>query len=219
MLLKPLLQASLFTVLRLSKPTNAADVAANAQQPIADGQIRVEGMQPMPGVLVGDCDASITACGTTAEMKIIRVPGKTVYVTSNNTFEDLKTLPTVTSTTTIHEYTTVTTSTEGACQNTTYITDTNREVTVTVQLNITTTRDFVPVVFTGKTETITVNEKATEQCIVMNPINFFPAPTNPSIANPVEPAPPGGPSLQPPGGVPDDSKKAEPPKGADDTES
>ncbi|KAJ4065366.1 hypothetical protein NW756_004641 [Fusarium oxysporum] len=118
------------------------------QQPLNPPAVGGQNASDAEGeLLLDECDASITACGTTADVKIIRTHKETSYVTHIHVFEDITTLPTSTRTVTEVVVSTKTTSIE-------------------VDVNTTTTREFVPIVPKTVTTVSWVEHKKISQCII-----------------------------------------------------
>ncbi|KAL3593346.1 hypothetical protein FPOAC2_07642 [Fusarium poae] len=115
--------------------------------------------------LMEECDASITACATTADVKIIRTHASTKYVTNLHVFESVSTVSTSTRTFTQVKVSTKTTSVEGQCRDTT-IYEEPTPLTVTVDVNTTTVKEFVHIVPTTITTVSIVEHKQTAQCII-----------------------------------------------------
>ncbi|KAJ4319848.1 hypothetical protein N0V84_006129 [Fusarium piperis] len=146
------------------------------QQPL-NPQIVVanESASSVEGVLMMDeCDASITACGTTADVKVIRTHTSTSYVTKPRVFESVTTLAPSIVTVTQVRVETRTTSTEGQCRDTVVIEETT-PLTVTVDVNTTTIREFVPIQYTTVTEVSIVDHKQIAQCIIKSSSTGLPS--------------------------------------------
>ncbi|KAJ4044309.1 hypothetical protein NW763_011181 [Fusarium oxysporum] len=136
------------------------------QQPLNPPAVGGQNASDAEGeLLLDECDASITACGTTADVKIIRTHKETSYVTHIHVFEDITTLPTSTRTVTEVVVSTKTTSIEGQCRDTTVYEETTPLIVI-VDVNTTTTREFVPIVPKTVTTVSWVEHKKISQCII-----------------------------------------------------
>ncbi|PNP82212.1 hypothetical protein FNYG_04401 [Fusarium nygamai] len=115
--------------------------------------------------LLEECDPTITVCGTTANVKVVRTHNVTSYVTNYHVHEEITELPTSTRTVVSVIVSTNTTNVEGQCRDTTvYIEPT--PLIVTVDVNTTTTREVVPITNVTSVTTSWVPHKKISQCII-----------------------------------------------------
>ncbi|EWG44672.1 hypothetical protein FVEG_05676 [Fusarium verticillioides 7600] len=142
--------------------------------------------------LLEECDPTITVCGTTANVKVVRTHNVTSYVTNYHVHEVITELPTSTRTVFSVIVSTNTTNVEGQCRDTTvYIEPT--PLIVTVDVNTTTTREVVPITNTTSVTTSWVEHKKISQCIIKRTsTGLAPGPGS----GPASP-PPSAPSQQP----------------------
>ncbi|KAF5577660.1 hypothetical protein FPCIR_11986 [Fusarium pseudocircinatum] len=143
--------------------------------------------------LLEECDPTITVCGTTANVKVVRTHNVTSYVTNYHVHEEITELPTSTRTVVSVIVSTNTTNVEGQCRDTTvYIEPT--PLIVTVDVNTTTTREVVPITNITSITTSWVPHKKISQCIIKRTsIGLAPGPGYGSAS-----PPPSAPSQQPP---------------------
>ncbi|KAF4955698.1 hypothetical protein FGADI_4391 [Fusarium gaditjirri] len=151
MLTNRLLQLVLLAVASLPRLVAAgADPAAAygsvvQQQPLSPSSMVANASSTVEGeLLLEECDPTISICGTTADVKIIRTHNSTSYVTKTKK----------------HIVTTV-----GQCRDTTvYVEPT--PLTVTVRVNTTITQEFVPIVNITSITTSWVSHNKISQCII-----------------------------------------------------
>ncbi|CCT66503.1 uncharacterized protein FFB20_09903 [Fusarium fujikuroi] len=143
--------------------------------------------------LLEECDPSITVCGTTANVKVVRTHNSTIFVTRHHVHEEITELPTSTRTVVEVIVSTNTTNIEGQCRDTTvYVEPT--PLIVTVDVNTTTTREVVPIVNITSVTTSWVEHKKISQCIIKRTsTGLAPGPSYSSA-----PPPPSAPSQQSP---------------------
>ncbi|KAF4438072.1 hypothetical protein FACUT_5235 [Fusarium acutatum] len=189
-----LAMASLLRLVTAGADQVAAYGSVVQQQPlnppsaVANDSLTIEGEE-----LLDECDPTISICGTTADVKVIRTHKSTSYVTKVNEHVVITTLPT--STRTVFEVivSTNTTSIEGQCRDT-IVYEEIIPTTVVVEINTTTTREFVPIVPTTVTTVSWVEHKKISQCIIKRTsTGLAPGPGYGSAASPPSP-----PSQHPP---------------------
>ncbi|KAF4470616.1 hypothetical protein FALBO_2482 [Fusarium albosuccineum] len=127
------------------------------------------------------CHPSISVCGSLANVMVIHSHNSTTYVTRNHTQTKISVLSPHYNTVTEVSVTTINTRTEGLCRNTSIIYE-PEPLTVTVDVNVTTTREFVPIKNITTTIVSTVTAKALEQCIVDTEL-FSSSPSQPVEAS------------------------------------
>ncbi|KAK0385138.1 hypothetical protein NLU13_7616 [Sarocladium strictum] len=173
------------------QPINPPIAVANASTSSVEGEI-----------LLDECDTSITACATTADVKVVRTHKSTQYVTNFHTFESISTLTPSTRTVTQVVVSTRTTSVEGQCRET-IIYEEPTPLIITVDVNTTVVRDFVPIVPTTVTTVSWVEHKQTSQCIIRKTSTGLAAGPGSSSATPAPSAPPPSQPNPPAAGSPE----------------
>ncbi|CAM1505809.1 Fc.00g114460.m01.CDS01 [Cosmosporella sp. VM-42] len=175
MSLNSLLQVTLLAVAGLPQLVAAGVDAymAGVQQPPVPPNFPQ--MDVIEGVLMDDCGDNISVCGKTADIRIVYEHAVTSYETNYKIFETVTTLPAETVVVTKVEFITTTTTTEGQCRSTTTIVN-EKPLIITVDVNVTSTREFVPVTTSTTVSTSTVSEKAIEQCIIKTKLVTVPPP-------------------------------------------
>ncbi|KAG5803073.1 hypothetical protein H9Q74_012730 [Fusarium xylarioides] len=162
-------------------------------------------------LLLEECDPTISICGTTADIKVIRTHKSTKTITTTHTHETIivrsppnvsgpytvliqtQELPTSTRTVVEVIVSTSTTRVEGQCRDT-IIYEEIIPTTVVVEINTTTTREFVPIVPVTVTTVSWVEHKKISQCIIKRTSTSLAPGPGYGSASP----PPGAPSQQPP---------------------
>ncbi|SCO39638.1 uncharacterized protein FFNC_06972 [Fusarium fujikuroi] len=143
--------------------------------------------------LLEECDPTITVCGTTANVRVVRTHNSTIFVTRHHVHEEITELPTSTRTVVEVIVSTNTTNIEGQCRDTTvYVEPT--PLIVTVDVNTTTTREVVPIVNITSVTTSWVEHKKISQCIIKRTSTSLAL--GPSYSS--APPPPSAPSQQSP---------------------
>ncbi|KAI5459232.1 hypothetical protein BGZ63DRAFT_426520 [Mariannaea sp. PMI_226] len=207
----------------VQQPLNPPGAVANSSSPTIEGEL-----------LLDECDTSITACATTADIKVIRTHKSTLYVTNLHVIESITVLSllnlydlifysdTSSDARPIHpdcnpghslndddkhrRYITlnessvsaVLTNHQGQCRETRVYEETTPLI-VTVDVNTTTVREFVPIIPTTVLTTSWVKHKQTSQCIIRKTSTGLASGFGSSSAAPVpsasssqHPAPPAG---------------------------
>ncbi|KAH6892528.1 hypothetical protein B0T10DRAFT_560107 [Thelonectria olida] len=157
-----MLATFLFRAAVVTTPWLARLVAAEADQ-VALQQPLMGTMAFVVGTTMGECAPSITVCGKTDTVLVIHSPKSTSYATVNHTTTTTVELPTQTNVITQVTVETVNPETEGHCRSTTVIYD-DVVTTITVDVNVTTTCEFVPIENSTTIVTSRVTGKAIEQC-------------------------------------------------------
>ncbi|KAJ3469667.1 hypothetical protein MRS44_003732 [Fusarium solani] len=190
MLSNQFLQLALLAAVGLQKL-----VLAGADPSPVYGNIGQQALYQQPAVantteeieqLMEECDESITACAATAKNKVISTYTSTIYTTNIHVHEEVTTISTSTRTYTEVEVSTETTTTEGQCRETEFVQAPIPQI-VTVDVNTTTTREYVHITSTTTKVLSVVKYKQTAQCIVRKK------------STGLAPFPPSAPTANPPG--------------------
>ncbi|KAF5002424.1 hypothetical protein FGRMN_436 [Fusarium graminum] len=142
------------------------------------------------GKTMVECGGHIRQCGIMEDVKIIRSPVSTIYVTQNFTTTTEKVLPTQTIVIKSVKVVTVNNQTRGHCRETVTVPDLKPAI-ITVNVTVEHVREIVPVTNVVSVETSTVTATSIEQCFVNNPdSSVFPVYTTyqdpPPVAIPVQ---------------------------------
>ncbi|KAL6366301.1 hypothetical protein LRP88_00049 [Fusarium phalaenopsidis] len=190
MLSNQFLQLALLAAVGLQKL-----VLAGADPSPVYGNIGQQALYQQPAVanttdeieqLMEECDESITACAATAKNKVISTYTSTIYTTNIHVHEEVTTISTSTRTYTEVEVSTETTTIEGQCRETEFVQAPIPQI-VTVDVNTTTTREYVHITSTTTKVLSVVKYKQTAQCIVRKK------------STGLAPFPPSAPTANPPG--------------------
>ncbi|KAM0073020.1 hypothetical protein ACKRZS_013881 [Fusarium odoratissimum] len=124
---------------------------------------------PTPDTIEGDwrvdCPPDISVCGKTTNVEVVHHHNETIYTTQNHTKTTTKTMSPHTRVITSISVVTVKNQTEGLCRDTSTIYEAE-PLTVTVDVNITTTREFVPIVNSTLVVISEVTAAALQQCFI-----------------------------------------------------
>ncbi|KAF5006733.1 hypothetical protein FDECE_6910 [Fusarium decemcellulare] len=175
MLATSILRIAVITTPWLAKMVAVAADVPVVQQPLISTVVMNEPVtivDQAPVKTRSTCHPSISVCGSSANVMVIHSHNSTTYVTRNHTQTKIsililnkQVLSPHYNTVTEVSVTTINTQTEGLCRNTSIIYE-PEPLTVTVDVNVTTTREFVPIKNITTTIVSTVTAKALEQCIV-----------------------------------------------------
>ncbi|KAH7208713.1 hypothetical protein DER44DRAFT_896149 [Fusarium oxysporum] len=120
-----------------------------------------------------ECGGHIKQCGIMEEVKIIRSPISTSYVTQNVTTTTERVLPTQTIVIKSVKVVTVNNQTQGHCRSTTTIPDLKPAI-ITVNVTVEHVREIVPITNVTVIETSVVTATSIEQCFINNPETSYP---------------------------------------------
>ncbi|KAF5654692.1 hypothetical protein FHETE_11267 [Fusarium heterosporum] len=139
-----------------------------------------------------ECGGHISQCGIMEDVKIIRSPVSTIYVTQNFTTTTEKILPTQTIVIRSVKVVTVNNQTQGHCRETMTVPEMKPAI-ITVNVTVEHVREIVPVTNVVSVETSTVTATSIEQCFVNNPDRSF----HPPVSVSQDPPPVGIPVQKP----------------------
>ncbi|KAJ4141767.1 hypothetical protein NW768_000984 [Fusarium equiseti] len=119
-----------------------------------------------------ECGGHIKECGVREDIKIIRSPVSTEYVTQNFTTTTETTLPTQTVVIKSVKVVTVNNQTQGHCRQTMTVSDLKPAI-ITVNVTVEHVREIVPITTIVSVETSIYTVTSIEQCFINNPEPSF----------------------------------------------